>query len=318
MIPRAIPSGCCSLSAAPAPAPGRHGRRHAGAYRPSASHRETTAQTPVFTAFVLFQVFNALNVRSEYGTIFTRQLWSNRPLWAALRAGRRAPGAGRLDALRTDAVRDDGAVRHGVGARCGRRRVDRRRRRAWQAGRSRLPDTPPSGRLCELRGATQRTAGRRRPRRGWPHPDRERESESDHLTQTRVVILMRCQERAPQSAAAVPAAVAVDRRGGRHDRAQDHRVAADRLGRPAVGRRRVGGQPRRRGRGDAGVALGAQARRRGARLRARKAEYFAAGVEGAMIVVAAFMIAATALPRLFTRSRSRPSGSASRSPPARR
>ena len=30
-----------------------------------------------------------------------------------------------------------------------------------------------------------------------------------------------------------------------------------------------------------------------------KAEYFAAGVEGAMIVVAAFVIAATAVPRLF-------------------
>jgi Ca2+-transporting ATPase len=44
------------------------------------------APTLAFTTFVLFQVFNALNVRSEDGTVFTRQLWTNRRLWGALAA----------------------------------------------------------------------------------------------------------------------------------------------------------------------------------------------------------------------------------------
>jgi magnesium-transporting ATPase (P-type) len=43
-----------------------------------------TAQTLTFTSFVFFQVFNALNVRSEYGTIFTAQLRSNPVLLAGL------------------------------------------------------------------------------------------------------------------------------------------------------------------------------------------------------------------------------------------
>jgi P-type Ca2+ transporter type 2C len=48
------------------------------------SAEAATAQALAFTAFVFFQVFNAFNVRSEYGTVFTRQLWTNRPLWVAL------------------------------------------------------------------------------------------------------------------------------------------------------------------------------------------------------------------------------------------
>jgi Ca2+-transporting ATPase len=48
----------------------------------------TPAQAPTlaFTTFVLFQVFNALNVRSEDRTIFRRQLLSNVRLWLALAA----------------------------------------------------------------------------------------------------------------------------------------------------------------------------------------------------------------------------------------
>jgi P-type Ca2+ transporter type 2C len=42
------------------------------------------ARSLTLTAFVLMQVFNALNVRSEYGTVLTRQLFTNRPLWGAL------------------------------------------------------------------------------------------------------------------------------------------------------------------------------------------------------------------------------------------
>jgi Ca2+-transporting ATPase len=44
------------------------------------------ARSLTLTAFVLMQVFNALNVRSEYGTVLTRQLFTNRPLWGALGA----------------------------------------------------------------------------------------------------------------------------------------------------------------------------------------------------------------------------------------
>jgi Ca2+-transporting ATPase len=42
------------------------------------------ALTMTFTTFVLFQVFNAFNARSGEGTIFSRELFSNGKLWAAL------------------------------------------------------------------------------------------------------------------------------------------------------------------------------------------------------------------------------------------
>jgi Ca2+-transporting ATPase len=42
--------------------------------------------TVAFTTFVLFQVFNVFNARSESGTIFNRQLFSNRMLWTSIAA----------------------------------------------------------------------------------------------------------------------------------------------------------------------------------------------------------------------------------------
>src|SRR4051794_13804679 len=69
---------------------------------------------------------------------------------------------------------------------------------------------------------------------------------------------------------AVPALVAVGRGGRRHDLAEDGGLAADGLGRPALGRGRVGGEPRGGDRGAAGAAVGGEARRRGPRLRTRE------------------------------------------------
>jgi Ca2+-transporting ATPase len=45
---------------------------------------DDAARSLALTTFVLMQVFNALNVRSEYGTALTRQLFTNGPLWGAL------------------------------------------------------------------------------------------------------------------------------------------------------------------------------------------------------------------------------------------
>ena len=45
---------------------------------------DQVATTMVFTTFVLFQLFNALNARVEHDTIFTRQLFANRWLWGSL------------------------------------------------------------------------------------------------------------------------------------------------------------------------------------------------------------------------------------------
>ncbi len=45
---------------------------------------ETRATTLAFTTFVLFQFFNVFNARAETGSAFTRQFFSNRPLWLAL------------------------------------------------------------------------------------------------------------------------------------------------------------------------------------------------------------------------------------------
>lgn len=42
------------------------------------------ALTLAFTTFVLFQVFNVFNARSEYGTALNRQLFNNKLLWASL------------------------------------------------------------------------------------------------------------------------------------------------------------------------------------------------------------------------------------------
>lgn len=44
------------------------------------------ATTLAFHTFVLFQVFNVFNARSERGSLFTRQLFTNRLLWLALLA----------------------------------------------------------------------------------------------------------------------------------------------------------------------------------------------------------------------------------------
>ena len=44
------------------------------------------ALTVAFTTFVLFQVFNVFNARSENGTVFNRQLFSNRMLWTSIGA----------------------------------------------------------------------------------------------------------------------------------------------------------------------------------------------------------------------------------------
>jgi Ca2+-transporting ATPase len=51
-----------------------------GAGRGSPAHASTLA----FTTFVLFQVFNVLNVRAEHGTAFNRQLVTNLRLWLTL------------------------------------------------------------------------------------------------------------------------------------------------------------------------------------------------------------------------------------------
>ena len=45
---------------------------------------ETYALTLAFTTFVLFQFFNLFNARTEHGTTFNRQFFSNGPLWMAL------------------------------------------------------------------------------------------------------------------------------------------------------------------------------------------------------------------------------------------
>lgn len=42
------------------------------------------ASTMAFTTFVLFQFFNIFNARSEYGTAFNRQFFSNNKLWLAI------------------------------------------------------------------------------------------------------------------------------------------------------------------------------------------------------------------------------------------
>ncbi len=44
----------------------------------------TYALTLAFTTFVLFQLFNVFNARSEYASAFNRQFFSNAKLWAAL------------------------------------------------------------------------------------------------------------------------------------------------------------------------------------------------------------------------------------------
>lgn len=48
--------------------------------------RATVAGTMAFTTFVLFQFFNILNVRSEHGSVFSRDTLRNRWLWSALAA----------------------------------------------------------------------------------------------------------------------------------------------------------------------------------------------------------------------------------------
>jgi len=45
---------------------------------------ETYALTLAFTSFVLFQFFNVFNARSEHGTAFSRQAFTNRWLWLSL------------------------------------------------------------------------------------------------------------------------------------------------------------------------------------------------------------------------------------------
>jgi len=47
---------------------------------------ETYALTMAFTTFVLFQFFNVFNARSEHGTAFNRQAFTNRWLWLSLAA----------------------------------------------------------------------------------------------------------------------------------------------------------------------------------------------------------------------------------------
>jgi len=47
---------------------------------------ETYALTLAFTTFVLFQFFNLFNARSEHGTVFNRQAFTNRWLWLSLGA----------------------------------------------------------------------------------------------------------------------------------------------------------------------------------------------------------------------------------------
>jgi Ca2+-transporting ATPase len=44
------------------------------------------AGTMAFTTFVMFQLFNALNVRSERSTVFRRHTFTNWRLWIALSA----------------------------------------------------------------------------------------------------------------------------------------------------------------------------------------------------------------------------------------
>jgi Ca2+-transporting ATPase len=55
-----------------------------------------------FTTFVLFQVFNALSVRSETATVFSRDTLRNGKLWAALGAIVALQAA----AVHVDAVQD--------------------------------------------------------------------------------------------------------------------------------------------------------------------------------------------------------------------
>jgi len=45
---------------------------------------EEHALALAFTTFVLFQVFNVFNARAEHGTVFTRDLFRNNKLWAAV------------------------------------------------------------------------------------------------------------------------------------------------------------------------------------------------------------------------------------------
>jgi Ca2+-transporting ATPase len=60
---------------------GTLGVLHLGAGRQGAPAH---APTMAFTTFVLFQVFNVLNVRAENGTAFNRQLATNLRLWLTL------------------------------------------------------------------------------------------------------------------------------------------------------------------------------------------------------------------------------------------
>jgi Ca2+-transporting ATPase len=49
-------------------------------------YADAVALTMAFTTFVLFQFFNALNARTEDRSVFTRYLFTNRPLWISLGA----------------------------------------------------------------------------------------------------------------------------------------------------------------------------------------------------------------------------------------
>ena len=47
-------------------------------------HDAEHAKTLAFTTFVLFQVFNVFNARTEKGTVFNRQFFKNSWLWLSL------------------------------------------------------------------------------------------------------------------------------------------------------------------------------------------------------------------------------------------
>jgi P-type Ca2+ transporter type 2C len=51
---------------------------------PESSTDPLVGTTLAFTTFVFFQVFNLLNVRSESGSVFALQTFTNRSIWLAL------------------------------------------------------------------------------------------------------------------------------------------------------------------------------------------------------------------------------------------
>ncbi|WP_253905018.1 cation transporting ATPase C-terminal domain-containing protein [Arthrobacter sp. H14] len=53
---------------------------------PESSTDPDLATTLAFTTFVFYQVFNLLNVRSEPGSVFSAQTFTNRSIWVALAA----------------------------------------------------------------------------------------------------------------------------------------------------------------------------------------------------------------------------------------